>query len=512
MIALLVTGCAAAPATVPPAPADRYDIARARQAGRPQLFEWVDWTPEAFARAKAEGRFLLVDCAAEWCHWCHVMDETTYRDPEIGKLLRERFVAVRVDIDARPDLADRYAAWGWPATILLTPDARELGKYKGYLEPERMLDLLRAANTAVAKDEKPAAPLPLPEAEAKALAQMDRYYDAKAGGWGDWQKAPLGPNVEAELLRGDAAARDRALRTLREERHLLDPVWGGMYQYSAGSTWLDPHFEKIMPIQAEAIEAYARALAVTGAPEFAEDARNVVRFLDEHLSNGEGAFLVSQDADVNAHEKDKPFLDGHQFYSLAAAERARVPAPRVDDAVYPYTNGLAIAALCALHRAAPDPALVQRARAAADLVLARFVDADGGVRRRDGDSPRFLADAAAFGRGLACLAQVTGESRYREAAMRVGEALLRDFRDPATGALWANTTDPAAAGVFADRSRPFRHGVNAARFFAALADLTGDPDWRDAGRAALAALAPHLADQGRAVGAFLLALREVGPR
>ena len=104
------------------------DIVRARARGLVSGFTWMDWGPEAFERAKRERRFLLIDGAAEWCHWCHVMDETTYRDPEVGRLLRERFVAIRVDVDAHPDLAERWSEWGWPATFLLTPDAEELGR------------------------------------------------------------------------------------------------------------------------------------------------------------------------------------------------------------------------------------------------------------------------------------------------------------------------------------------------------------------------------------------------
>src|SRR6478609_5624838 len=80
-------------------------------AGRGHGVAWQGWSKETFDRARAEGRYLLVDCAAEWCHWCHVMDDTTYRDPRVMDELEKRFVAVKVDIDARPDLAERYGDW-----------------------------------------------------------------------------------------------------------------------------------------------------------------------------------------------------------------------------------------------------------------------------------------------------------------------------------------------------------------------------------------------------------------
>ena len=107
---------------------DSVNVALARARGLRRSFEWAPWSAETFARAKRERRFVLVDGAAAWCHWCHVMDATTYADPEVGKILRERFVAIRVDVDARPDIEERYGDWGWPATILLSPDGEEIGK------------------------------------------------------------------------------------------------------------------------------------------------------------------------------------------------------------------------------------------------------------------------------------------------------------------------------------------------------------------------------------------------
>src|SRR5687767_4206625 len=109
---------------------------------RPAL-EWQDWSGAVFERARAERRLVLLDLGAVWCHWCHVMEETTYRDPEVVALLRDHFVAVKVDQDARPDLSNRYEDYGWPATIVFDAEGRELVKFRGYIPPERMRSLLR---------------------------------------------------------------------------------------------------------------------------------------------------------------------------------------------------------------------------------------------------------------------------------------------------------------------------------------------------------------------------------
>jgi len=508
-------------------------LARAREDAKPQ-FTWATWSQESFERARREGRFILLDGAASWCHWCHVMDETTYLDPEIGRILRDRFVAIRFDVDEHPDLAERYIDWGWPATILLTPDAREIGKYRGYLPPDEMRSILQEIDRAAAAlepEKKAVQPADRP-ASLEALGwvagrvnlDMDRYWDGQEGGWGRPQKVPLGANVQVELrrgARGDAGALKRAVYALEQQRALIDPVWGGIYQYSVGGTWKDPHFEKLMYYQASNLEAYARAYAATKNEALLADARKIAGYLNTFLSNAEGAFLVSQDADVGGHDRRERFVDGHVYYKMGDAERRVHGIPRVDDSVYGHENGLAIAAMCALYEATRDAAVLARARKAADLLMKTHVLPDGGVRRptREGGERkvRFLADHAALGYGLARLAAVMGTgdaamAGYREAAGRIAAAMDRDLGDPETGAWFATTPDPAAAGVFSRRERTHAHNVLGARLHAALHRLTGDEALRDRGRRTLAGIssARALRDQGRMVGEYLLALDELG--
>src|SRR5690606_8267431 len=95
---------------------------------------------------------ILLHGAAVWCHWCHVMEAVTYRDPEVGALLKQRFIAIRVDIDSRPDIEQRYTEWGWPATIVFDPEANEIGKYRGFIRPAELLGILRGAGAAASID------------------------------------------------------------------------------------------------------------------------------------------------------------------------------------------------------------------------------------------------------------------------------------------------------------------------------------------------------------------------
>src|SRR4029077_13148558 len=114
---------------------------------------WATLSAETFARARAERRIVLIDGSAEWCAWCHVRDATTCRDPEVRKLHAARLLPVKVDIDARPDFEERYHDWGWPATVLMTPEAEEIGKYKGYMSPARLLEILQEASSTSARGE-----------------------------------------------------------------------------------------------------------------------------------------------------------------------------------------------------------------------------------------------------------------------------------------------------------------------------------------------------------------------
>src|SRR5208282_1278185 len=125
---------------------------------------------------------------------------------------------------------------------------------------------------------------------------------------GHQQKAPLGANIEFELRRsahGDNGALSRAVFSLEKQRALIDPVWGGIYQYSAASDWNAPHFEKLMAFQAANLEACARVYQATSNETFLADARRINGYLERFLTSTNGTFFATQDADLNAHEKDK---------------------------------------------------------------------------------------------------------------------------------------------------------------------------------------------------------------
>jgi uncharacterized protein YyaL (SSP411 family) len=218
---------------------------------------WAEWDRATFDRARAEKRIILINVVATWCHWCHVMEEETYADPEVAQLLREHFVTIRIDSDARPDIAERYRAWGWPATAVLSPDAQPILELRGFQNPDKFKALLREliaerdAGKLARRGEMPVEPRAT-DANIEALRelttkQLDGYYDEERGGWGEVQKYPFPGQMEHALVRdeihGGSKWTKRATFTLEGWKKIIDPVWGGIYQYSLKRSWDHQHYE-----------------------------------------------------------------------------------------------------------------------------------------------------------------------------------------------------------------------------------------------------------------------------
>jgi hypothetical protein len=499
---------------------------------------WADLTPATFARAKTERRFIVLDGSAEWCHWCHVMEATTYHDPDVATILAASFIAVKVDVDSRPDIEERYGAWGWPATVIFSPDAEELGKYRGYIPPREFFDILRdvvaatpaSAVPSVHMTELPPSREPLPEEELLWIERsielaLDDYYDDEQGGWGRSQKAPIAEDNAWALDRaraGDGILYKRVLFTLDKQRALVDPVWGGIYQYSAGSDWTHPHFEKLMPFEAGALGNYAEAYALTGDTKELATAQSVRRYIDAFLTSKEGGFYATQDADLNAHDPNGPFVSGHDYYALDDAHRRALGIPRVDTHEYARENGLAIAAYatlyqatCAKGTATCDLTALASAQRAAARILATHLTPKGGVAHDATPDAHvlYLADNAAFAWGLLRLHEVTLSAAYLDTAQRIADFMLKELVDPESGGFFASSADPDAAGVFARRRVSFEDNVAAIRVLSKLVRV-GPEARREAERTAidraLRAIArpEEIAARGRMIGEFLFALEE----
>jgi uncharacterized protein len=413
-------------------------LAISASAAEPDL-KWLPWSDAVFAQAKAENKFVLLDLEAVWCHWCHVMEATTYRDPKTVALLKSKYVLVKVDQDSRPDLSNRYEDYGWPATVVFAADGSEIVKRRGYLPPEQMSSMLQA----IIDDPTPG-PSVVPETKIEfadspflSAEMRDRLnkgylagYDAKRGSWGTDQKYLDWDGVELAMSRsrhGDVAAEKMARQTLDAQLNLLDPAWGGVYQYSTDGDWKHPHFEKIMQMQAENLRIYSLGYAQFRKPEYLKAAQEIHRYLKTFLMSPDGPFYTSQDADlIDGVHSDK-------YFKLDDAARRKQGVPRVDKHSYSRENGWAIAAFAALYQATGDETALAEAKRAAEWIIANrsLSGSVGGFRHDEKDATGpYLGDTLAMTRAFMALYASTGDRLWLGRARESLAFIATHFKNP----------------------------------------------------------------------------------
>jgi uncharacterized protein len=312
-----------------------------------QPVEWQQWGEKAFAQAEAEDKPILLDIGAVWCHWCHVMDRESYENAETAGIINEHFVAVKVDRDERPDVDTRYQAavaaisgqGGWPLTAFLTPDGKP---YFGgtYFPPEdrhgrpsfrrvlltmaesfekRRDEVNESAGSVIAAIEHNESFMgrsgnPGPELVAKLVSGTLKQFDARSGGFGSQPKFPHSGAIDllldaaSRVSIGDGAvdvgesAKRAALVTLDKmsKGGIYDHLAGGFHRYSVDENWVVPHFEKMAYDNSELLKNYVHGFQTFVEPENARVAREIVRWMDEWLSDRKlGGFYASQDADFS---------------------------------------------------------------------------------------------------------------------------------------------------------------------------------------------------------------------
>jgi uncharacterized protein YyaL (SSP411 family) len=480
-----------------------------------EVIKWSGWSDALFFRAAAEKRFVILDLEAVWCHWCHVMEKTTYADPEVMALLASKYIAVRVDQDANPDLSSRYGDWGWPATIVFGSDGTEIAKIRGYIEPARMQALLKAIiddpspgpSVGEAFEVKPSASIFLTKEQRTELAKnVDESYEDSIGGWGENQKFIDPDSMDSAMTRaeaGDAIAAKRARQTFDAAIALIDPVWGGVFQYSEGGSWSKPHFEKIMSFQAQYLRQYSQAYALWKDQKYLIAARDIERYLAAFLISPGGAFYVSQDADLD-HD-----IDGHKYYALGDVERRKLGLPRIDKNLYARENGWAISGLTAFYNVINDPNVLVIAERAAKWVGDNRAFPGGGFRHGDRDrGGPFLGDTLAMGQAFLDLYAATGNRDWLTEASKAGEFIGANFKDDA-GGFFTSKTSEAKVGVFAKPAKLTDDQIQVARFMNLLSRYFGSEVYKDHAAHAMRYLISVSAEAARPMPGVLLADEEL---
>lgn len=459
---------------------------------------WQPWNKQVFAQARAQHRFVLLDLQAVWCHWCHVMDDKTYADPAVAALIGQRYMAVRVDQDSDPDLSNRYGDYGWPATIVFAADGSEIVKRQGYIPPANMASLLQAIIDDPSPGPSVHSEMPVMASQEAALsasvrqALLDTYtkgYDEHYGGWGSLDKYIDTDAMDYALSRaraGHASDTRMAQQTLMAAQSLIDPVWGGVDQYSASVDWKTPHFEKIMSVQAGNLRIYSQAYAQWRDAQDLQAARAIRGYLDAFLKSPDGTFYVSQDADLNAA------VDGGTYYALDNVARRKLGIPRIDTHVYARENGWAIRGLTAYYDATGDASALAEAERAANVIIAQRSLHGGGFRHGDHDvAGPYLGDSLAMAEACLDLYLSSGERRWLKQALQSMDFIQAHFVDTQRGGYLTAPIVAGAPGVLKTDSRLPDENVSLVRVAILASAYSGDHHYRVMAEQAMRYLAAY---------------------
>jgi uncharacterized protein YyaL (SSP411 family) len=571
--------------------------------------DWHPWGDEALSLAKELDRPIFLSIGYSACHWCHVMEHESFENPAIARLMNEHFVCIKVDREERPDLDQIYMTavqmltrrGGWPMSVFLTPNQQPFfgGTYwppesrmgmPGFRDvllavqrawSDRRDDVFRSANeissalVESATNSLPRSPLSI-DLFQNAVQQLKRATDWQHGGFGGAPKFPHPMDLRV-LLRGwrrfdDQEALDAVCLTLDKMIHggIYDQLGGGFHRYSTDAHWLVPHFEKMLYDNALLVSALLEAYQATGNEEYARVVRETLDYVLREMTQPEGGFYSTQDADSEGREgkffvwsaeevlkvlgpdegkafcyaydvtndgnwegtnilhRPKPHAVAAQVlkmdaWSLAdllkrcrdklfAVRSQRVPPGR-DDKVLVSWNGLMISAMSQAACVLGEERYLAAARAAADFILSKMKSVDGRLRHsyKDGRArfDAYLDDYACFIDGLIDLSQATFDPRWLQAASDLCQQMCSLFEDRSEGGFFftANDHEQLLARMKDTQDNATPSGTGVAAYLLArLGTILGQPELTHLATKTLESMSGQLARFAMASGQALLAL------
>jgi uncharacterized protein len=447
-----------------------------------QPIDWHEWGEEAFQKARAEGKPVLLDIGAVWCHWCHVIDRESYENPEIAAMINQLYIPVKVDRDERPDVDARYQSaisaisgqGGWPLTAFLTPDGKPF--FGGtYFPPDDSMGrpgfkrILLAISDAFEKRraDVDSSAQALEEAVAKAEvfvgargefdarvidavihSARDRF-DATHGGFGQAPKFPHSSVIDLLLERtkwpGGAELQTIAEKTLNgmAAGGFHDQIGGGFHRYSVDERWYVPHFEKMSYDNSELLRNYLHGYQTLRLPHYKRVAEGLIAWVGEVLSDpAHGGFYASQDADQTLDDDGDYFTwTQRELRAALTADEARVMELYYDVGAHgemhhnPEKNVLWIAepveGICQKLKMGEDEVTLLIARAKGKLLAARR-------ERRPTpavDDTLYVGWNAMFVSAYLEAARVLDRPDCREFALKTLERILAEAWDESKGFL-----------------------------------------------------------------------------
>jgi hypothetical protein len=427
--------------------------------------DWHPWGEEAFQKARAENRPVLLSIGYSACHWCHVMERESFENDEIAALMNENFVNIKVDREERPDLDEIYmnavqiltGRGGWPMTVFLTPEGKPF--YGGtYFPPEdrhgmpgfpkvlqavahayrerpqdveKSVGQILAVLTRLGETRETQRPFS-PDLLRGAAEQIGQAYDSEYGGFG---RAPKFPNAGVFELFLRAYRKSQEQRLLEMVDHTLvgmaqggiyDHLGGGFHRYSVDEKWLVPHFEKMLYDNAQLLRIYADAFRVTGRPLFRRVVQETTEYLLREMLQPDGGFYSTQDADSEGEEGKFFVWTEREVLEILGEENGEVFCRIYDVTEFGnFEEKNILHPVLELEQAArlfrKDVDAIERIVSEAKTKL--FNEREKRIKPFR-DEKILTSWNGLMLSGLAQAYEITGENRYREAAERTVEFLF----------------------------------------------------------------------------------------
>ena len=484
---------------------------------------WWNWEEEAFHLAQELDVPILLYITAPWCHWCHVMEEESFTDPDAIQFVNAEFIPIKVDSDRRPDVNRHYNQGGWPTTTFLTPDG-ELLTGATYLDAGQLKDILdrvsvyyhsrkgdisvkreRAGARLAVEEVKPAAVAPITEEIIQNVSTVLRQaYDPLYGGFGEGTKFHQTDALElllAEYYRtGNDEARAMLTTTLDSmaSGSVYDGVAGGFFRCATNRDWSAPQTEKVLYENAHLLSVYLHAHQLLGGEKYLGTARGIIDYVSGVLYDAQaGYFYGSQDAD-------------EEYYALAAEERPSKPIPYVDKTAFTDWGAQAISSFLEAAAVLKEPRYAKDALRALDFLWQKAYDSAQGMFhywvKGQAHLPGILSDQLYMARALLDAFEHTGQRTYLEQAVALTRIVNRDYLDARTGAYFDKRADVEAIGRLQDRQVPLVENAVAAHLLIRLGRLTGDDAYRQRAEAILSLFAADYGAYGLFAAGYAVAV------
>ena len=430
--------------------------------------KWFSYE-EGIKKAKSEKKLILLDIYAQWCHWCNVMENTTYRDQNVVSLITQHFIPIRVDAEKRPDLNKKYNQGGLPTTVIMDSKGNIL--WGGiYVSPEDMERLLSYFLSLDEKQIKKIAQLNKKKEERaykrffkkikpkepskkyikKVFRSIKIRFDSENGGFYGAPKFPQEELLHFLLLYwkfvGDKEAKKMMIKTAQGYMRLIDPVEGGIYRYSVNQYWTQPHYEKLLKDQSDLSSTFFDIYSQTGDNRFLRSALSLVNFsINKLYDRNRKLFYNSQGADI-VDQEGTILMTGEEFFKLSREERKKAVKklgypPKLEKSFYYGNNALISKALFYAYIFTGEKKYLNTAKDVLDTVLEKAFSEKGIIYSENGGY--YLSENIYTLEALITAYQITGDREYLKKSIDLLGILQRYYYSKKLGIL----TDPEDTGI-----------------------------------------------------------------